>query len=266
MSLTDVGPPGFARTTDQIDHVVIAIPARDEGDTIARCVDSTLRSIASLRSQGSAGGGFAATLVVAADTCVDDTADVVARCAARHLAQGGSCHVHVVRGEWASAGAARAAAVERAVETAHNATSLRRIWIATTDADSYVPVDWLERQLRYADEGADAVAGIVELIDPSVDADRAFRRIYSLMPGREHVHVHGANLGVRGDAYFAAGGFPSIALSEDHVLWNELRRQRRRCVSPLDVVVHTSARPTGRAAGGFADTLAAAMLSDEEAV
>lgn len=85
-----------------------------------------------------------------------------------------------------------------------------------------------------------------------------FRRIYEL--GRDsHTHVHAANLGVRASAYLAVGGFSELQVAEDHALWNELRRRRFHCVSPLDVRVSTSARLRARAPGGFGDTLGAVL-------
>ena len=252
---------------DSIDHIVIAVPARDEADTIVRCLDSLRRATERLLD---ASAGLlrrthpVATIAVACDGCSDGTDELVARCvAAARSEELPLIDVQAIAGSWSSAGAARRAAVRHGLALRPSSTPLHGVWIATTDADSYVPEDWLTCQLRYAVEGADAVAGIVELIEPTALADRAFRRIYSLVPGRDHAHVHGANLGVRADAYVAAGGFPALAVAEDHALWNQLRRDGRRCLSPLDVVVRTSARPVGRAPGGFADTLAAAVEGEK---
>ncbi|MBN1095312.1 hypothetical protein JKP76_04220 [Blastococcus sp. TML/C7B] len=70
-----------------------------------------------------------------------------------------------------------------------------------------------------------------------------------------HPHVHGANLGVRGSAYCAAGGFPPLAVSEDVALVEALvgagRVVLRTPVSP----VATSSRRAPRAEGGFGTDL-----------
>jgi hypothetical protein len=34
-----------------------------------------------------------------------------------------------------------------------------------------------------------------------------------------HPHVHGANLGIRADAYSDAGGWNDLTVAEDHCLW-----------------------------------------------
>ncbi len=38
-----------------------------------------------------------------------------------------------------------------------------QIWLANADADTHVPLDWLERQIEFENEGDTGVAGIVEL-------------------------------------------------------------------------------------------------------
>lgn len=247
-------------TPDSIEHLVVAVPARDEAATVERCLESVAASAAHLLDDSTHGHRIATvTIAVACDTCADDTAALV-----RHTDLSTWTHgsrriaAHAMVGSWSSAGGARRAAVRHGLGLLPPGAADDRVWLATTDADSLVPADWLLRQLRYANGGADAVAGIVELIEPDARTAGAFRRIYSIVAGREHTHVHGANLGVRATAYLAADGFPAVTVSEDHALWNRLRRDGRRCVSPLDVVVRTSARRIGRAAGGFADTLAAA--------
>jgi cellulose synthase/poly-beta-1,6-N-acetylglucosamine synthase-like glycosyltransferase len=67
--------------------------------------------------------------------------------------------------------------------------------------------------------------------------------------------VHGANLGVRADAYVDVGGFSHLKVAEDHCLWGRLRQRGWRIRSCAKTVVTTSARLQGRAVGGFADTL-----------
>jgi len=94
------------------------------------------------------------------------------------------------------------------------------VWLATTDADSLVPEDWLSRQLAYASQGWDVVLGTVSVTDwashpahvPAVYAAR-----YA-SGGGPHPHVHGANLGIRASAYRAVGGFRPLRTAEDHAL------------------------------------------------
>jgi hypothetical protein len=155
-----------------------------------------------------------------------------------------------------SAGAARRVGCE-AVLSHFQGVAHDRLWLANTDADTFVPAEWLAVQLSAADQGAAAVAGIVKLDEHAVHesgARAAFNRTYRT--GFDtHTHVHGANLGLRADAYVEIGGWSLLGLAEDHCLWRRLRQNGWRVASPTNSVVTTSGRLTGRAAGGFADTL-----------
>ena len=87
---------------------------------------------------------------------------------------------------------------------------------------------------------------------------RAERYVAQLLPDLTHPHVHGANLGVRADAYLAVGGFDDLDLHEDHVLAARLREAGRPVVTTsLDPVV-TSHRLQGRIDGGVATDLRSA--------
>jgi len=156
-----------------------------------------------------------------------------------------------------SAGTARRLGVE-AVLRFFKRRALTQIWLANTDADTTVPLDWLAVQLELADSGATGVAGIVRLAESGAGAaHEAYRETYLTAADGTHAHVHGANLSVRADAYLDAGGWPHLALAEDHCLWQRLRGRGWRICSPVSSVVVTSARLKGRAPGGFADTLRA---------
>ena len=133
------------------------------------------------------------------------------------------------------------------------------LWLATTDADSTVPADWLAEQLRLARGGVEVVAGTVRVADWSEQpaAVRArFAATYGA-PGAGHVHVHGANLGLSAAAYLDAGGVPPLALAEDQALVDTLRARARRLVATGRIPVTTSARRESRTTGGFADHLRA---------
>lgn len=216
------------------------VPARNEAGVIERCLRSVDRAAARVDQH--------VTLVLAADTCSDDTAAI-----ARRLR--GSVPWEVVEGLWRGAGAARAAGVRHALRGL--ASPSRSVWLAHTDADCVVPADWLERQLDHAGQLCRAVAGIVRL-DPESTSPallRAFRQAYAL-DGVRHGHVHGANFGIRADAYQAVGGWSrSAVLGEEHHLWQRLGRVSAPRVQPTDVVVTTSSRSAGRARGGFAANL-----------
>ena len=81
-----------------------------------------------------------------------------------------------------------------------------------------------------------------------------FRERYEAGTG-QHPHVHGANLGFRGSAYLAAGGFPGLSTGEDHALVAALAVTGSRVLRTRALSVTTSARRESRAPGGFADYL-----------
>ena len=127
--------------------------------------------------------------------------------------------------------------------------------IANTDADSVVPVHWLATHWAAAERGAGLLLGTVRPDPGELDdevADRWYRR-HQLTDG--HLHVHGANLGVRADWYLAVGGFADVAGDEDVAL--------AAAVSAAGGVVErtgagpvvTSARLDGRAPAGLAGYL-----------
>ncbi len=222
--------------------VGVVIPAQNEEGTIEACIESVLESLrlADLRESW---------VVVVADQCTDRTVDR-ARGALGSAGQ-------VLEVNWASAGAARREGAARVLDRWRDVDPAR-IWLANTDADSYVSRDWIRIQLCLADQGVTAVAGIVHLdVGGSVAAHKIYQETYSIGAEGTHSHVHGANLSVRADAYEDVGGWSNLALAEDHCLWARLRRRGWRVSSPVSSFVITSARLLGRAKGGFADTLRA---------
>ena len=131
------------------------------------------------------------------------------------------------------------------------------LWLATTDADSTVPPDWLAEQFRLAALGAQVVAGTVRVTDwteqPS-EVRARFAQTYG-SPARGHLHVHGANLGLSAASYLDVGGVPPLALAEDQALVDALRARAGRLVATGRIPVTTSARRESRTTGGFADHL-----------
>jgi hypothetical protein len=191
--------------------------------------------------------GLPGRIAVVADRCTDETA----RIARRALGADGD----VLTSTAGRAGAARRCGADHLLAIGKPP---RRLWLATTDADTAVPPDWLCTHLSEADGGAAAVAGIVVL---AADTDRevAARHAagYELHPDGSHPHVHGANLGMRGDAYLDAGGWSSLLpVGEDHCIWGRLRARRWPVVATRRSWVTTSGRSRGRVDGGFASDLA----------
>lgn len=226
--------------TPGIRHVAIVVPARDEAATIPAslaAIDRARRRI----------GRITTTTVVVIDSCSDDTFGIV-----RRWCGDSTQHVELsIPTAAGNVGAARALGTRIALAATLHAP--HRTWVANTDADSEVPDTWLGDQLALANVGAVAVAGLVEL---APDADprlhEAFRHGYRIDGPGKHRHVHGANLGVRGDVYQRSGGWRSLPTGEDHDLWRRLQRSGAEVVTSTSIVVRTSARTIGRAPNGFA--------------
>jgi cellulose synthase/poly-beta-1,6-N-acetylglucosamine synthase-like glycosyltransferase len=225
--------------------VGVIIPAQNEETTVDCCIRSVLRAVAE--------AGVDHWVVVVADDCTDRTVER----ARRALGSAGEVAEVSLR----SAGAARREGAARVLRHWNNLNP-SQIWLANTDADTYVNDDWIAVQLGFADEGVTAVAGIVHLdASGSVAAHEIFRTTYLTGAEGTHAHVHGANLSVRADAYEDVGGWSNLALAEDHCLWTRLRGRGWRVSSPVSSVVTTSSRLKGRAKGGFADTLRARVAA-----
>jgi glycosyltransferase involved in cell wall biosynthesis len=237
-----------------IAAIAVVIPARDEQRLIGPCLDSVRRA-----TQHPAVLTLPVTVVVAADSCRDRTVPE----ARRHGAQ-------VREVECRSAGAARALGTAYALELLRAdrpALAAGQVWLAHTDADTQVPDNWLADQLAHAAAGAHAVAGLVQVRDWSEHTAATavrFLRHYDWRaqaapvppdaqrrPRRQHPHVHGANLGVRADAYLTVGGFPPLAVGEDHALVTALEQAHYRVDACADAPVTTSARRDPRSPGGF---------------
>ncbi len=224
------------------EHVLVVVPARDEEDSIAACVGSLLVA-------GAVAGIDGLDVIVVADSCSDRTA-IVAR---RELRNRGV----VVETQVGSAGRARA--IGTSVGLRRTRVPLHLIWTAHTDADSRVHPGWLTVHQRAAEAGVAAIAGVVE-VDSFDDHGPHTARRHRLGyggHGDEHPHVHGANLGVRADAYRAVGGWSALTTGEDHALWLAVRRAGYPCRSTRALPVITSGRRFGRAPAGFAADLRA---------
>lgn len=239
------GPPAPRSVT----ACAVVVPAHNE----AASLPATLRTVRAA-ARHPALAGVRVLIVVAADDCRDDTAGAARRAGAR-----------VVEVARRNVGAARAAAAEAALGwlsteagPGDGHTGTPGIWLATTDADTLVPRNWLAHQLRQARGGWDCVVGTVRVAPhPTLGAMTVARHDAHYFAGRPvgaawaHPHVHGANLGVAAAAYLRAGGFPALPHSEDHALVAALERTGSTILRTDGCPVLTSGRADFRAPYGF---------------
>lgn len=225
-------------------HISVIIPARNEEALLPRCLTSILAAAAALPSN------CTWDVVVAVDSSSDRTCQL----AEEFLGDFGE----VICTDAGVVGRARALAAQ--VALARGSAPLHRHWLANTDADCAVPSTWLLDQLALAQQEVEAIAGIVDVdnfAEHAAHVPERFRLTYLIHADGTHPHVHGANFGVRADAYMRAGGWAPLATAEDHDLWARLLATGSRRASVGAVKVLTSGRRIGRAPLGFAGALAA---------
>ncbi len=228
----------------RVTRLSVVLPARNEAGRLGGCLASISAAVAVHATTGSS---VPVDVVIALDSCTDDSLAVVTR-------HPGIRTVQVREG---SVGRARNAGVHSARRQAPDgplpADGLH--WVAMTDADTRVPPHWLSTQVRLAEEGADVVVGTVEPDPAELDGivlDTWWSR-HDL--GEDHSHVHGANLGFSVATYDRVGGFPAVPLDEDVVFVRRARALGLRVRATDLHRVTTSARRSGRAPGGFAGYL-----------
>ena len=217
----------------------VMIPAHNEEACVGACLEAVLRA-----ASHPALYGEAVAVVVALDACTDRTAELAA-----------AYPVTLLPLQARNVGMARAAAGVALLDAGAD-------WLACTDADTVVADDWLVQQLKLRDEtGADAVCGTISVLDWTPHLARLqvllhrFHGTYKDADG--HRHIHGANFGVRAQAYRQVGGFQALGCSEDVQLVEALEASGAAIAWSSAPRVVTSARIDSKARGGFGDTLSA---------
>lgn len=219
---------------------MIVVPAADEQDYIGTCLAALAMAREQLRCRYPNVG---VRVVVVLDGCGDGTESIV----------GDHLDVETLSVSERCVGAARRGGVAYALAGASH--RFEHVWIASTDADSRVPSDWLVGIYRFAEAGYHAVLGTVTL-DGGLPAEveRQWFVRHTLSDG--HLHVHGANMSFRADVYCAVGGWPPLSTGEDVELVRRLTS--RPGVSIVRSAAHpviTSVRRQGRAPDGFSGYL-----------
>ncbi|GAA5054110.1 glycosyltransferase family 2 protein [Streptomyces similanensis] len=226
-----------------IETVAVVIPAHDE----EALLPAALAAVAVAAGHPDLAAVRVRTVVVA-DACRDRTARLARTAGALTVVT-----------DSRNPGRARDAGVRHAL--ARYAGRGGGVWIATTDADSTVPPDWLAYQLARAREGWQAVVGTVVLpcSSPLAAPHRALYETSRPTDGTtwHHPHVHGANLGVHAAAYLDVGGFAPLETGEDRALVDALEHRGHRVLRTALCPVLTSPRLHARARDGFGAYLAA---------
>lgn len=214
------------------------VPVRDEETDLPAALAAIERSRADLHRR--LGAAVHTRVVVVLDSCTDGSAGIAA-----------SFPVDVLPVAAGRVGAARAAGARHAIADSRP----DELWLANTDADSEVPREWLVDMHEHARRGVHVVLGMVRPgagLAAAVEYDWHARHLLH----EDHPHVHGANFGIRADAYLALGGWGDLATGEDRDL-----AARAASAAHLWTVrtsrspVRTSTRLVGRAPLGFSSYL-----------
>jgi hypothetical protein len=226
--------------------MAVIVPVHDEEALLAACLGAVADAAAHLALLRP---DVVCRTWAVLDSCTDDSARIAA-----------ASGVDVLVVDARNVGMARAAGCA-AARRAFARLDGGELWTAHTDADSTVPVHWLAHQIEQADAGADIVIGTVRPDFRDLDAaqTREWWRRYT--PGLANGHVHGANLGIRGDLLANAGGFPPLREHEDVRFVAAARQFGAVIVASDDAWVRTSGRTEGRTPGGYARYLREDLVS-----
>lgn len=219
-----------------VDAVGVVLPVHDEEELLPGALDALEIAVNSLSPS------ISCRVAIVLDQCDDGSSAIARRWGDRFGAlviQRGCRNVGLARRAGCLALLARWPGKDPA-----------QVWLATTDADSRVPQDWLTVQLEAHMSGADLWAGRVRVAEDSATVLRWMERYAA-----ERSPIHGASLGFSAALYTRLGGFRGLQSGEDRDMHQRTEAAGFRVVYDFRAVVTTSSRRNGRAPEGFAGVL-----------
>lgn len=229
-------------------RIDVVVPAHDEEDGIAGCLHALAVAV---RRLARTHPDVAVTVTVVLDGCADRTAPVL-RAAAAADALWDTVPLEVVETERLGVGRARAVGTARALASGPSPSAR---WLAHTDADSRVDPRWLVQHVEAHEAGAHVLVGAVVPDPDDLEPVALARWTQAHPPGSTLGHVHGANLGLRGDVSITIGGFDPVPEHEDVRLVARARALGFDVRATTAFPVVTSGRFDGRTPGGYAEHL-----------
>ena len=264
MPLTLLPPPNPALMLS------VVIPVRNEAEQLAK----TLASLASqVNARGEALNPAVYEVLVLANNCTDETAEVARRFALRHPRFALHIAEIALPPPLAHVGTARRLLMDKACRRLVSCGHSHGV-IASPDGDTRVASDWVHQMLAETAAGADAVGGRIRverqrgedwearlycLRDTAYQ--RGLARLETLLdpdpadPWPRHHQFFGGNFGITAQAYHAIGGLPPLPCLEDVALKDALRRTDACIRHSPHVRVSTSARQEGRTPLGLSSQL-----------
>lgn len=248
---------------------VVCVPARNEAERLPRL-------LASLGLQHGFSAGTRLRVVVLANNCTDGTLEAVR--ALQTAGEADALALNLIEAELtgseAHVGTARRMALEAGAAWLEADGHPDGV-LLTTDADAWLPPDWIAANLR-ALRTADVVGGRIVIADEDASDTMlsgsrlsdlharierywaGVRRLEDLLdpppydPAPRHGDHTGASLAVPLAFYRAVGGLPPLPCGEDNALVGALRDHGARLRHCPDVRVMASSRHQGRVTGGMA--------------
>ena len=265
-------------------EVCVIVPVRDEAENITATLTALTNQI---DLSGKPFNKSRYEIIVLANNCSDNSAEVVRRFARTHP----DLVLHLVEmtieGDRAHIGWVRKLLMDEACRR-FKAIGRNFGVIASTDGDTKVSPSWIAATLDEIDRGADAVGGRIITCSKSRDLLNRATKLYYLRYQRygylvsqleanldpyfessfRHHHHYGASLAVTAQMYAKVGGLPPLPSSEDVALYDALMRTDARFRHSPRVRVITSARAVGRAEAGLSHRLTQlnAMTQKQESI
>jgi glycosyltransferase involved in cell wall biosynthesis len=238
--------PATRRTVTMAVGVVM--PVHNEEELLDAALTSLEMAFAEL-----SGWGLQQRVVIVLDSCVDESARVAKHWIHQLRRRQRTLKATIVTSSHRNVGLARQLGCSALLERWADVDQAR-IWLATTDADSRVPQDWLRTQVLRHEAGVDVWCGRVSVVDWSnhlVETATLWQSAYEAEPQP----VHGTSLGFSAKMYCAAGGFRALHSGEDRALRRELANIGAVVHYDSSLRVQTSGRRKARAPLGFAHAL-----------
>ena len=274
-------PPPFVFSHLAVPPVraVVAVPVKNEAERLGEC-------LAALAKQGRCRDGSFGVLLLL-NNCSDESAAVAERLRPA-LPYPLQISTVTLPEHLSNAGYARRLAMDSAAAWLGASSTedgfFNDGFLLTTDADSRVARDWIDRHFGHFRDGVDAVAGLVrdepgELrrLPAQLRRRRRLEERYAELltelesilaplpwdPWPRHSMASGASLGLRLSWYRRIGGLPLQPSGEDRALLDCLAASGARVRHCRKTLVTTSCRLVGRAKGGMAETMRERIKSPE---
>lgn len=228
--------------------VGVVLPVHNEEELVQQALTSLDDAFGALK-----GREIDLRIAVVLDSCCDNSVTMVEGWVRKQCRKKNGLLATIVACEASNVGIARGLGCTTLLEQ-FGYLDPGNIWIATTDADSQVPDDWLRMQVLQHESGVDLWCGRVAVSDwTSRDGEVATRwqREYEV----ESHPIHGTNLGFNAEIYLGVGGFNPSRVSEDRELCAAIEARGAVIHYESSVRVVTSARRVARAPLGFAHAL-----------